>query len=77
MNYKWQHRKKKCISLPHHFNKAIVEGNDSSNSNEIEKANYFKSDIKSCDKYNTNNESNESDSSDGSDKYGSFSDSCT
>ena len=36
------------------------------------KANYFKSDIKSFDKY----KSNESDSSDGSDKDGSDSDSC-
>ena len=35
----------------------------------------LKSDIKSCDKYKSDNESNESDSSDGSDKDGSYSDS--
>ena len=40
------------------------------------KANSFKSYIKSCDKYKTDNESNESDSSDGSDKDDSYSDSC-
>ena len=69
-------KEKKCISFPHHFNKVIGEGNDRLNSNDIEKANYFKSDIKSCDKYKSDNESNESGSSDGSDKDGSDSDSC-
>ena len=38
-------KEKKCISFPHHFNKVIGEGNDRLNSNDIEKANYFKSDI--------------------------------
>ena len=38
---------RKCISqIPLHFNKAIGEGNDSSNSNEKEKANYLKSLLK-------------------------------
>ena len=40
------------------------------------KAKYFKSDIKSCDKYKSDNESNESDIGDGSDKECSESDSC-
>ena len=68
---------RKCISqIPLHFNKAIGEGNDSSNSNEKEKANYLKKYIKSCDKYKSDNESHEWNSSDGSDKDGSDSDSC-
>ena len=39
-----QNRKlKKCISqIPLHFNKAIGEGNDSSNSNDKEKTFFFK-----------------------------------
>ena len=38
---------RKCISqIPLHFNKAIGEGNYSSNSNEKEKANYLKSILK-------------------------------
>ena len=43
-----QNRKlKKCFSqIPLHFNKAIGEGNNSSNSNEKEKANYLKSILK-------------------------------
>ena len=70
------YRKKRCISLPHHFNKAIGKENFSSISNDIEKANYFKSYIKSCDKYKTDYESNESNSSGGSDNDGSCNDSC-
>ena len=41
--------------IPHDFNKAISEENDSRNSNDKEKGNYFKSDIKSCDKYISDN----------------------
>ena len=53
------------------MSKAISEGNDSCNSNDKEEGNYFKSEIKSCDKNTSDNEINESDSSDGSDKDGS------
>ena len=47
--------------IPHHFNKAISEGNISCNSNDKEKGNYFKSDIESCDEYISDNEITESD----------------
>ena len=59
---------KYASQIPHHFNKAISEGNDSCNSNDKEKGNYFKSDIESCDKYISDNENNESDISDCSEK---------
>ena len=45
----------------HDFNKAISEGNDSCNSNDKEKGNYFKSDIENCDEYISDNEITESD----------------
>ena len=67
-------KKRYFTSAP--FQQSHLWRNNSSNSDDIEKANYFKSDIKSCEQFKTDNESNESDSSDGSDKDGSYSDSC-